>query len=412
MPHPKYKHMRGTRTPYTGHRPSQINTVDYLADPLHLTPRRKDLKSFDLFTDNSLINVVDWQKRVDPYPATIAPYKQVIYNQFGTSTCVCNAAAAAYKYALDRQGLRDEPAFRPSRLFLYYVVRTMYDKFGEVRTAEKYEEEKRWLLDLTREGGAPTAEILVDGGCDTASVCRILCFLGACEEEPIIDGTTPVDSWPFYEAGGDEDPAKVLWGDVVNDWRNKEVALGNNKTEDFLTNLRSLGAKAPPPGAFHMAPRHRSLDAASPPLPVDAALNTEQDPTKRSELQKQYNQELLSNWKQCLENGYPIIVSFQLFSDYDDINSKDEYILKMPSAQSKWKDTHVVLIVGYNDSKGTTGGCFRIQDSYGTGWADEGFWWMPYAALTLDVQSGPEKEEDRGRMLFDAWILEQKYYNY
>jgi hypothetical protein len=406
------KHKRGFRRPYTGHRPSQTNTVEYLADPLHLTPRRHNLQAFNLFTDNPMVNIVDWQKRVDPYPATIVPYKKVLYNQFNTYTCVCNAAASAYKYALDRQGLRDEPSFRPSRLFLYYVVRAMYAKFGEVRTAEKYEEEKQWLLGLLHEGKAPTAGISVDEGCDTASVCRIVCFLGACEEKPVVDGTVPIDSWPYYEAGGDKDPAEVLWGDVVNDWRDKEVMLGDGSRGNFFKNSKSLGARAPPPEAFRMAPQHRSLDAASPPLPDDAALNTEQNPLKRSELQKQYDQELLSNWKQCLENGYPIIVTFQLFSEYDNINSETAYILEVPSAQSKWKAAHVVLVVGYNDSKGTNGGCFRIQDSYGTGWADKGFWWMPYAALTLDVQSGPKKEEDRAMMLSDPWILEQKYYNY
>jgi hypothetical protein len=415
------KHKRGFRRPYTGHRPSQINTVEYLADPLHLTPRRQNLQAFDLFTDNSIVNVVDWQKHVDKKPGdpstvTISPYKKVVYNQFNTYTCACNAAAAAYTYALDRQGLRDEPSFRPSRLFLYYVVRAMYAKFGEARTAEKYEEEKQWLLSLPHKGGAPTAEISVDEGCDTASVCRSICFLGSCEEKPVVHGTAPVDSWPFYESGGDRDPAKVLWGDVVNDWRDKEVKLEDGSKGNFFKNAKSLGAKAPPPGAFHVAPRHRSLDAASPPLPDDAALNTEQNPLKRSELQKQYDQELLSNWKQCLENGYPIIVTFQLFSEYHGIDSETDYILKMPSAQSKWKAAHVVLIVGYNDSvhsKGSTIGCLRIQDSYGVdnGRSDEGCWWIPYAALTLDVQAGP-KEEDRAMMVSDPWILEQKYYNY
>jgi hypothetical protein len=356
LPHPiDPPHKRGFRRPYAGHRPSQINTVGYLADPLHLTPRRQDLRAFDLFTDNSIGKFVDWQKHVNEThvepssPITISPYKKVVYNQFDTLTCVCNATTAAYKYALDRQGLRDEPSFRPSRLFLYYVVRAMYAKFGVDRSAAgQYEEEKRWLLSLPQEGGAPTAKIMADDGCDPASVCRILCFLGACEEKEVVDGTASVDSWPFFEAGGGEDPAKTLFSDVVNDWRDTEVKLEDGSKGEVFTNEKSLGARAPPSGAFHMAPRHRSLDAASPSLPDDTALNNEQDPAKRPELQKQYDQDLLSNWKQCLENGYPIIVSFQMFPDYsnDGLNAETDYILPLPSAQSEWQGAHVVLVVG------------------------------------------------------------------
>lgn len=395
MAHPRFpKHQRGTRPPYTGHRPSQINTTDYLVDPLHLAHRRTpELKKFSLFDHKLIDKFADWQERETTYTADIEPYESVIYNQFQTATCVCNAAAAAYKYALDRREQR-HCKFVPSRLFLYYVVRAMYAQFKNVASAEIYEKEKEWLGSLLREGRAPTADILADEGCDIASVCRILCYLEACDERPVSNGTAPVDTWPFYEVEQEDfyrsdAPARTLWGDVVNDWRTKG---------GVFVNENSLGAKAPPPGAFHQAVRHRTLDCASPP--------------------RDKGEDSLSNWKQCLENGYPIIVSFEAFEEYggDDITRKKsitapDYILTMPSSESKWMYTHVVLIVGYDYSK--DGGCFRIQDSYGKDWVDGGLWWIPYRAMKTTILIGADPASRQpGLMLTGPWILENVYYNY
>lgn len=41
------------------------------------------------------------------------------------------------------------------------------------------------------------------------------------------------------------------------------------------------------------------------------------------------------------------------------------------------RGSHAINIVGYNDDIG--GGSFRVRNSWGTGWAEGGFAWMPYA---------------------------------
>lgn len=43
-----------------------------------------------------------------------------------------------------------------------------------------------------------------------------------------------------------------------------------------------------------------------------------------------------------------------------------------------------MLIIGYDDTVGT--GAFYIQNSFGTGWGNEGFIWMAYDTFTALAQ--------------------------
>ena len=47
---------------------------------------------------------------------------------------------------------------------------------------------------------------------------------------------------------------------------------------------------------------------------------------------------------------------------------------------------HVMLIVGYNDAYTTTTGAVRVQNSFGTGWGENGFVWIAYDALESTAQ--------------------------
>ena len=53
-------------------------------------------------------------------------------------------------------------------------------------------------------------------------------------------------------------------------------------------------------------------------------------------------------------------------------------IMPMPKAKEKVLGGHAVLAVGYDNSKQAV----IVRNSWGNGWADKGYFYMPYAYIT------------------------------
>ncbi|MCK5573728.1 MAG: T9SS type A sorting domain-containing protein [Bacteroidetes bacterium] len=70
------------------------------------------------------------------------------------------------------------------------------------------------------------------------------------------------------------------------------------------------------------------------------------------------------------------------FRNFDIINSYDDtYCVSQTSGKRLY--WHEVTIIGFDDSMSTADGmgAFRLVNSFGTGWGDNGFFWMSYAAV-------------------------------
>ena len=80
--------------------------------------------------------------------------------------------------------------------------------------------------------------------------------------------------------------------------------------------------------------------------------------------------------KKVLAEGYPVLVSHTL---YDSFHSAEE-VWRTRDGEDRASDrhgAHAMVIVGYDDAK--YGGAFRYLNSWGAGWGDGGFVWVPYA---------------------------------
>jgi len=80
--------------------------------------------------------------------------------------------------------------------------------------------------------------------------------------------------------------------------------------------------------------------------------------------------------KKVLAEGYPVLVSHTL---YDSFHGAKEVWRTLPTeaSASDRHGSHAMVIVGYDDEK--YGGAFRYLNSWGPGWGDGGFIWVPYA---------------------------------
>jgi C1A family cysteine protease len=77
--------------------------------------------------------------------------------------------------------------------------------------------------------------------------------------------------------------------------------------------------------------------------------------------------------KGCLADGYPFVFGFTVYENFMDIGS--DGIMPMPKGNVD--GGHCVVGVGYDDTKKRA----IIRNSWGTGWGDKGYFYMPYDYL-------------------------------
>lgn len=82
----------------------------------------------------------------------------------------------------------------------------------------------------------------------------------------------------------------------------------------------------------------------------------------------------LDSLKGCLETGRVFVFGFVVFESFEDQYKWRDNVMPMPEENEKVLGGHAVLCVGYDDFKG----CFKVRNSWGSEWGDEGNFYMPY----------------------------------
>jgi C1A family cysteine protease len=81
--------------------------------------------------------------------------------------------------------------------------------------------------------------------------------------------------------------------------------------------------------------------------------------------------------KEILTGKRPVVVCIEIFYDFLDTSKEYPYI-QLPENYAYSMGYHAVVIMGYDDSTNQ----FLIKNSYGTGWGDNGYAWIPYDYIT------------------------------
>jgi outer membrane protein assembly factor BamB len=86
--------------------------------------------------------------------------------------------------------------------------------------------------------------------------------------------------------------------------------------------------------------------------------------------------------KQHLADGDNAVLGINVYSNFDNINNFDTTYCVADKYGTN-RGGHAVCIVGYDDNKMTNDGpgAFRLVNSWGTGWGNQGYWWMSYVAV-------------------------------
>lgn len=83
--------------------------------------------------------------------------------------------------------------------------------------------------------------------------------------------------------------------------------------------------------------------------------------------------------KACLTAGIPFVIGFTVYASFESDQVAQDGIVPMPSAGEQVLGGHCVLCVGWKQINGQD--YWILMNSWGSGWADKGFFYMPKAYL-------------------------------
>lgn len=86
--------------------------------------------------------------------------------------------------------------------------------------------------------------------------------------------------------------------------------------------------------------------------------------------------QILDSIKQRINKKLPMIFGFTCFSSLNSV--KSDGIIPFPTAGEKVLGGHAVALVGYDDDQKL----FKIRNSWGTSWGENGYGYLPYQYLT------------------------------
>jgi C1A family cysteine protease len=94
---------------------------------------------------------------------------------------------------------------------------------------------------------------------------------------------------------------------------------------------------------------------------------------------------VLDSVKQFLASGLPSMFGFTVYSSINEADQTGE--IPFPSYGDRVAGGHAVVAIGYDDNKkiGDCKGALKIRNSWGAGWGDEGYGWLPYDYIRYGI---------------------------
>ncbi len=81
--------------------------------------------------------------------------------------------------------------------------------------------------------------------------------------------------------------------------------------------------------------------------------------------------------KGCLAEGFPFVFGITVYESMMTSDVAKTGIVPMPTTQEKVLGGHAIMAVGFDDKTQR----FKFRNSWGTGWGDSGYGYLPYAYL-------------------------------
>ena len=123
---------------------------------------------------------------------------------------------------------------------------------------------------------------------------------------------------------------------------------------------------------------HAKMDYITRPYSMDGVINYVKWEKKNGEYTGRYKMNI-DYMREAISLGFPLVTGIFTPDSFDDLVS-------VYSPAKGEEGPHAVTLIGYDDNY--NGGSFRVLNSYGTDWGDDGFFWISYEDLVSNLACG------------------------
>jgi C1A family cysteine protease len=99
----------------------------------------------------------------------------------------------------------------------------------------------------------------------------------------------------------------------------------------------------------------------------------------------------LTGIKTAVAAGYPVVLGFLVYASFESAATAKTGLMPYPNTKTEtFYGGHAICVVGYDDTLAVPGknpGRLICRNSWGTGWGDKGYFYMPYGIITDGMAS-------------------------